>query len=290
MKVFITGGTGFVGSHLANHLSENGFEVSVGDINPENSTLELKDDIKREEIDVTDSDTLDFKSYDAVIHLVALSPLKKPSIPYERIHVEGTDNVIRVCEEDNISKYVHLSALDADREADTEYLRTKGQAQEIVENSELDYTVFRPSVMYGEGGEFLSFLEKFLTPYISFLPGGGRTLLQPLYIGDAVEIFRAALEDENHRNKVYSLGGPEALSMAEISKKIEKSKGRKLYLGTIPFPLVKIGLKISDIAGFSLGMDQYRSLKMNNTVNENCVKDFKISEDEMVRIEDYLEK
>ena len=286
MKVYVTGGTGFVGSHLAHKLIWAGHDVTLGGLSTE-GVIDLPEDAEVEEIDVTKPETLDFSGHDAVIHLVGLSPLFKPEVPYHNIHVEGTENVMEACEEADINRYIHMSALGADAEGDTEYLRTKGEAQTLVENSDLDWTVFSPSVIFGEGGQFIDFTESLLTPFVTALPGANPKF-QPLYVEDIGDLFVETVEDEKHIHQTYDLGGPEVRSMKDIAKLIERSKGRGLTVLPVPMPFVEIGMKVSEQMGLKFGMDQYRSLKKNNIVEENDVKNFRKSVDEMETLSDYL--
>jgi len=287
MKIYVTGGTGFVGSHLAHKLAWAGHEVTLGGLSTE-GVIELPDHAEVEQIDVTDPETLDFSGHDVVIHLVGLSPLFEPKVPYHKIHVEGTENVIEACQEAGIDRYVHMSALGADPEADTEYLRTKGEAQTLVENSGLDWTVFRPSVIFGEGGQFLNFTESLLTPFVTALPGGGKNKFQPIYVEDIGDLFVETIEDDHHIGEAYDLGGPDIYSMKDIAKLIEKSKGRVLKVLPVPMPFVRIAMTLSEELGLKFGRDQYRSLKKDNITEENDVEAFRKSVDEMEPLEGYL--
>lgn len=286
MKVYVTGGTGFVGSHLAHKLAWAGHEVTLGGLSTE-GVIDLPEDAEVEQINVTNPDSLDFSGHDAVIHLVGLSPLFKPKVPYHQIHIEGTENVIEACEEAEIDRYIHMSALGADPEGNTEYLRTKGEAQTLVENSSLEWTVFRPSVIFGEGGQFIDFTESLLTPFVTALPGSNPKF-QPLYVEDIGDLFVETVEDEKHIHQIYDFGGPEVHSMKDIAKLIEKSKGRGLTILPVPMPFVEIGMRVGEKLGLKFGTDQYRSLKNDNIVEENDVKNFRKSADEMETLPAYL--
>ncbi len=287
MKVYVTGGTGFVGSHLAHKLAWAGHEVTLGGLSTE-GVIDLPADAEVEEIDVTDPDTLDFSGHDAVIHLVGLSPLFEPKVPYHKIHVEGTENIIEACKDTGIDRYIHMSALGADPKEDTEYLRTKGEAQVLVEHSDLDWTIFRPSVIFGEGGQFIDFTESLLTPFVTGLPGGGMNKFQPIYVEDIGDLFVEAVEDQKHIGEIYNLGGPEIYSLKDIAKLIEKSKGRDLKVLPVPMPLVKTGMLISESLGLNFGMDQYRSLKKDNITENNDVQKFRKKIGEMENLESFL--
>lgn len=286
MKIFITGGTGFVGSHLTRKLAEE-HEVTVGGLEPENSVLELTQNVERERIDVTEKRTIDFEGYDCVIHLVALSPLKQPPVPYEHVHVDGTRNVVKQAEEDEVDTYFHMSALGADAESNAEYLRTKGEAEEIVEDSDLDWRIFRPSTIFGEGGQFLDFISHMTTPYITVLPGKN-TYFQPLYVEDITDMIIGSLEDEYSRRK-FELGGPESLSLGEIAEMIDESEGRNLKVFGLPMPIFLASMMISEQLPLTpFGIDQYRSLKSDNVPAENQAGELGFEPEKLEKLEDYL--
>jgi NADH dehydrogenase len=132
-----------------------------------------------------------------VVYLVALSPLFKPSGGYERhydVHLGGTENAVRAAKEHGVEKYVQMSALGADPDADTAYIRSKGEADRVVRESGLDWTIFQPSVIFGEGDEFVGFTKLLAPPYFTPLPGGGKSEFQPIWIGDLVQMFAMAVE------------------------------------------------------------------------------------------------
>lgn len=290
MEVHVTGGTGFVGSHLSNELVEAGHDVVAVSRSPDESPVGIDDSVERREGDVTEPETLDFSDADVVVHLVALSPLVKPrGSTHHAVTAEGTRNVVEACEEAGVERLVHMSALGADEDGDTEYIRAKGEAERAVEESSLDATVFRPSVIFGDGGDFVSFTKLLTTPYVTGLPGGGKTRFQPLYIGDLVRMLADAL-DEEHVGETYELGGPEPLTLAEMSRSVYEAEGRSLRVVPIPMPLARVGLCLADPLPFvPMGSDQYRSLNFDNVVEgTNDVDAFGITVDELTTFDEYL--
>lgn len=288
MEIFISGGTGFVGSHLTRKLAEEN-EVTVGGLEPENSVLELPESVQRERIDVTEKATLDFEGYDFVIHLVALSPLKKPPVSYEHVHVDGTRNVVRQAEEDDVDTYFHMSALGADRESNTEYLRTKGEAENIAENSDLSWRIFRPSTIFGEGGQFLDFISRMTTPYLTVLPGKN-TRFQPLHVDNITDMIIESLDDE-YSGRRFELGGPETLSLGEIAEMIDDSEGRNLKVFGLPMPLFLASMMVSEQLPLTpFGIDQYRSLKSDNFPEENQAGELGFEPKRLEKLEDYLKE
>ncbi|GGN07150.1 complex I NDUFA9 subunit family protein [Halarchaeum nitratireducens] len=293
MKVLVTGGTGFIGTHLCRELDERGHDVTALSRSP--GDARIADGVETATGDVTAYDSIAgaFEGQDAVVNLVALSPLFKPRGGDERhfaVHVEGTRNVVNAAEEHGVGKIVQLSALGADPDGETAYIRAKGRAEEVVRDSELAWTIFRPSVVFGDGGEFVSFTETLTTPYVTALPGGGKTRFQPLWVGDLVAMIADGLDGE-HDGATYEVGGPEVLTLADVARAVYRSKGQSLTVLPVPMALAGVGMSLADPLPFvPFGDDQYRSLRFDNTVAENDVTAFGRDPEDLTRLEEYLEE
>lgn len=292
MHVLVTGGTGFIGRRLCAELAARDHEVTALSRTPDE--VPLHDAVSTHVGDVTAPDSIEgaFEGVDAVVNLVALSPLFKPSGGDERhleVHYGGTQNIIAAAEEHDVEKLVQMSALGADPQGPTAYVRAKGLAEDSVTESSLDHTIVRPSVVFGEGGEFVSFTKTLTTPYVTLLPGGGKTRFQPIWAGDLVPMLADALDPE-HDGETYELGGPEKLTMAEVARLGHRAEGRPVNVLPVPMSLSKIGLSVLDyVPGFPFGSDQYRSLEMDNTVDDNDVTVFGVDEDELTTLAAFLD-
>ncbi|MFC4357598.1 complex I NDUFA9 subunit family protein [Halobium salinum] len=292
MKVLVVGGTGFIGSKLSTELHERDHEVTVLSRDPDDADLPAG--VERVEGDVTEYDSIEgaFEGQEAVYFLPALSPLFKPDggdRMHFKIHLQGTENAVRAAEEHGVSRFVQMSALGADPNGETAYIQAKGQAEEAVQGSELDWTIFRPSVVFGDGGEFVSFTKKLAPPYVTPLPGGGKTRFQPIWVGDLVPMLADALEDDAHVGQTYEVAGPEKLSLAEVAKLAHGAAGRSVNVVPVPMGLTKVGLSIGgQIPGFPMGTDQYRSLKFDNTTDDNDVGAFGRDESDLTTLSSYL--
>jgi len=292
MKILVTGGSGFVGRHLCRELKSRGHSVTALSRRP--SEGDLPGGVEKAMGDVTAYDSLlePMRGMDAVVNLVALSPLFKPSggdEMHDRIHRQGTQNVVDAAEETGVEKVVQMSALGADPDGTTAYIRAKGAAEEIVKSSSLRYVIFRPSVIFGDGGEFVPFTKKLAPPYLAPLPGGGKTRFQPIWVGDLVPMLAEAVEDDAYDGGVYEIGGPEKRTLAEIARLVHGSEGRPTTIIPVPMALTKLGLTVlGSLPGAPMGADQYRSLQFDNTTSHNDVEAFDVDETDLLSLGDYL--
>ncbi|WP_152043155.1 complex I NDUFA9 subunit family protein [Salinigranum salinum] len=292
MRVIVVGGSGFIGSYLCRELKQRGHSVTALSRSPGNDRLPSGVSKAMGNVTAYDSMHEAFDGMDVAVNLVALSPLFKPSggdEMHDRIHRQGTENVVRACEEHGVSRLVQMSALGADSQGETAYIRSKGNAEDAVRDSSLDWVIFRPSVVFGEGGEFVSFTKKLAPPYVTPLPGGGKTRFQPIWVEDLVPMLADACEDDEHVGQTYEIGGPEKLTLAEVAEVIHGAEGRSVTVLPVPMALAGVGLSIAGkVPGFPMGADQYRSLKFDNTTADNDVGAFGVSESDLTTLGEYL--
>lgn len=291
MKVLVAGGTGFIGRNLCGELTERGHEVTALARDPAGADLPEGVDTSMGDVGAYDSIAETVGDHEAVINLVALSPLFEPpsGTSHKAVHLEGTANLVEAAEAGGIERFVQMSALGADPDAETAYLRAKGNAERVVTESALEWTIFRPSVVFGDGAEFIPFTKKVTTPYVTGLPGGGKTPFQPIYVGDLVPMLADALEDEAHVGEVYEIGGPEVLTLAEVTELAYAAEGRSVTILPVPTPMAKLGLSVAGPLPFvPFGPDQARSLEVENTVRDNDVAAFDRSSGELTTLGEYL--
>ncbi|GAB7095619.1 complex I NDUFA9 subunit family protein [Halolamina litorea] len=292
MDILVAGGDGFIGRPLCAELADRGHNVTAMSRTPPEESL--PDGVAHETGDVTDYDSVEpvVDGHDAVVNLVALSPLFSPSggeDTHFRVHLGGTENLVAAAEETGADRFLQQSALGADPDGPTHYIRAKGQAEDVVRDSDLDWTITRPSVVFGEGGEFVKFTKLLAPPYVTPLPGGGKTRFQPIHVGDLVPMLADAVLEDEHIGKTYDIGGPEKLTMAEVARLGHRADGRSVNVLPIPMSLSKIGLSTLDyVPGFPFGSDQFRSLRMDNTVDDNDVSAFGVDESELTTLSSFL--
>jgi NADH dehydrogenase len=213
---------------------------------------------------------------------------------HDRIHRAGTENLVNAAEESGVEGFLQLSALGADPDGDTAYIRAKGKAEAIVRESDLDWTVFRPSVVFGEGGEFVSFtkrLKGMFAPGVPLypLPGGGKqTRFQPVWVGDLVPMIADGVTDDDRAGETYELGGSEVLSLREVTEQVYDAENRSVTVVGLPMGMAKLGLSVLGGVGFPMGKDQYRSLRIDNVTADNDVGAFDVAESDLTTLRSYL--
>jgi len=241
-RVLITGATGYVGRHVCARAFDLGWRAralvrSTSDRSPVAKTV-----AEFHEGSVTDPSSLRdaCDGCSAVIHLVGIIHEGRSS--FERIHVEGTRNILAEAERAGVRRFVYLSGLGARRDAPARYHRTKAEAEALVTASKLQGYVFPASVIFGPEdaffNQFLAMARSWVNPPWPFMPvpGGGGSHLQPVWVGDVADVLVRALKDDPpFPPGTYELGGPDALTVREILAMACRVAGRKRLL--VPAPV-----------------------------------------------------
>lgn len=232
--------------------------------------------IERVEGDVMARQSLDegMSGCGAVVHLVGIIH-ERPAIgsTFERVHVQGTQNVADAAAAAGARRFVHMSALGARPGARSRYHQTKWAAEEAVRSSPVPWTIFRPSIIYGRGDEFITMLRSMLER-LPILPviGSGRQRLQPVPVEQVAQGFARALTLEATVKHSYDVGGPDAVSMVELLDAIATAMGRRRPLKAhIPLSLVRpVTHALYRLPGFPLTPDQLLMLEEDNTCDPSA--------------------
>jgi len=223
MKVAITGVTGFVGSHLASHLSAAGVEV-VG----------LS---RRTGIDVADPAAMAaaFEGCAAVAHCAGINR-EIGEQTYRRVHVEGTRSVVEAARRAGVRRLVIMSFLRARPDCGSAYHESKWAAEEIVRRSGLSYTVVKAAMTYGRGDHMLDHLSRSLHTLPLVASVGFRDApIRPLAIGDLVHVLSAALIEDRLTDQTVAVTGAEELYLRDAVRRIAAVLGRRVWV--VPAPV-----------------------------------------------------
>ncbi|MFC0136253.1 NAD-dependent dehydratase [Massilia eurypsychrophila] len=225
MTVVVFGGTGFIGSHLVAQLSAAGVRTLVPTRRLVRArhlaTLPMVEAI---EADVGRADAAQLARLlhgaDAAINLVGVLH-SKPGTPYgpqfRRAHVELPAAIVAACAAAGVPRYLHMSALGADRDGPSMYQRSKADGEIAARGAaSVAATIFRPSVVFGPEDNFLNMFAKMQRwlPVVPLACAGAE--FQPVFVGDVAQAFVHALRDPKTRHQVYALGGPAIYTLAEL--------------------------------------------------------------------------
>lgn len=292
MDVLVAGGTGFIGTALCETLAKRGHTVTALSRDPDPDALPAGVDAVAG--DVTDPDSIEraVDGRDIVANLVALSPLFQTprGLTHESVHLGGTKTLLSAASATGVDRFLQLSGLGAATDAPTEHLRVKGRAERVVRERDVPSVIVRPSVVFGENSEFLSFIDRTTTPYVTALPAGGSTRFQPIWIGDLAPILADALIDSDHAEQTYELGGPERLTLADVTRLYYESRGKPVRILPVPMVLSKLGLTLAGPIPFvPFSREQALGLTVDNTVASNDVGAFGRTDAELRSLRQYLD-
>ncbi len=252
--ILVTGGSGYFGSHIVRRLAGMGWPVRALIRSRERAEREGRLaglEVEWVEGDVTRPETLvaAMRGASAIIHTVAIA-IEKGGRRYETINYEGTVNVVEAAKAAGVRRFLNQSQLGADSRLPYRFLRSKGLAQEYVAASGLEWTAFRPSVIWGPEDEFANTFAKLatLTPIIFPIVGDENSRFQPVWVEDVVTCYVKALDDPSTIGKEYELGGPEVLTLEEIERRALKAKGAQRLMVRFPMPVLRLAVALMEAA------------------------------------------
>lgn len=251
MKFFIAGGTGFIGKHLIDYLFKKG-DLLVRCLVRSEEKKKICESANFEAVigDITESSSLKDKleGCQIVVHLVGIIE-EKAKMTFQKVHVEGTRNLIEEAKRAGVKHIFYQSALGASLNSFSKYYSTKAEAEKIVRTSGIPYTIFRPSLVIGKGDGFTERIKDLINlgPFIP-IPGDGNARFQPLYIEDWIRCFISLFsEGIPTSSKIYEFGGPEHLTYNEIVIQIMEVMKVNKPLIHLPIGIIKLGLPFSGI-------------------------------------------
>ena len=238
MKIAITGGTGFVGGHLARLLIARGHEVVIvaRGMDPRAQSLRQLMNCQVVLIGTNDENKLlqAMTGCDAVAHCAGINR-EIGSQSYQRVHIEGTRKVVAASERAGVKKIVSLSFLRARPACGSPYHESKWAAEEIVRSSGLDYTILKAGMIYGRGDHMLDHLSHALCTVPLFARVGFREKpIRPVAVQDVIRIMVSALEEDRLSKRTVFVAGPEEMDLSEAVLRVGRVIGKTPLLFPLP--------------------------------------------------------
>jgi NADH dehydrogenase len=239
--ILVTGGTGFVGSHLVPRLVETGEKIRC--LVRSQTKAEALQAYGAEVVvgDVTRLQSLEeaMRGVETVIHLVAVIR-ESTGVTFNGTNVQGTRNVVQAASASGVKRFIHMSALGASSNPKYRYTYSKWQGEEAVRSSHLDFIIFRPSVIFGPGSGFTAQVMRSVTmfPFLAPIPGSGKACFQPIWIEDVAAGMVKALKSEK-TGETYEIGGPEHLTYEQMLDTVMQALGIKRIKVHLPLPLMR---------------------------------------------------
>jgi uncharacterized protein YbjT (DUF2867 family) len=263
-NVLVVGGSGFIGRHFVAALAARGVRVTV----PSRRRERAKHLILLPTVDVVQADVFErgvlarlAAGKQAVVNLVGIL-----HGDFQRAHVELPQAMVNACRAAGVKRLLHMSALGAARDAPSEYLRSKamGEAAALAA-TDLDVTVFRPSVVFGPEDRFLNLfaqLARFLPVLALACP---RAQFQPVYVGDVAQVMAAALGEKEAFGRRFDLCGPRRYTLRELIDYVcAVTRRRRLVVGLPHWGSVAQAWLLEHLPGKLMTRDNVRSMQVPN--------------------------
>ena len=269
--IVVLGGSGFVGRHIVARLVGSGARVLV----PTRSRERAKHLVLLPTVDVVEADVHDAPTLGrltagaaAVINLVGIISETRRS-DFERVHVELARKVVAACRGAGVRRLLHMSALHADTDGPSRYLVSKGQAEALVAASDLDWTIFRPSVIFGREDSFLNLfarLERMLPVIALACP---QAKLQPVWVGDVADAFVLALGSERMWKQRYALCGPRVYTLRELVAYVGEVTGENRPIVPLGPALSRLQARLLELLpGKLMTRDNLASMTIDNVCGD----------------------
>ncbi|HMH25419.1 MAG TPA: NAD(P)H-binding protein [Gemmatimonadaceae bacterium] len=281
--VLVTGAAGLVGIHTCRELSKKGWQVRALVRDPAKAAMALGQlPVEFRVGDVRDASTLrsSLSGCGAVVHLAAIA-IEKKGESYRESNTAATERLISAARAETVQRVIFMSQNGADSRSPYPFLRSKGVAQDSIKTSGLNWTILRPSVIFGPEDQFVNVLGRLikLTPKVFPLPGGGSARFQPIAVDDVARVIRMALERKDTVHQSYDLGGAIPLTLLQMTERILTAMGTHRKIVPVPVKALRpvIALAQRLLPNPPVTPSLLDLLSLDNTVPNNALTEhFKI--------------
>jgi NADH dehydrogenase len=278
MVALVTGATGFLGRRVVHELLEHNYEVRCLVHSPGRERIFPPRSVDVRYGSVTDPDALTsaFQGVDLVVHLVAVIRQRRGAT-FSQINHQGTANVVEAAKQaGSLRHFVKVSVIGAANNRRYPYLYSKWQAEQEVINSGLPYTILRPSLIFGEGDEFINTLAALVMAFpLVPVVGLGRNRLQPIAAEDVAKCIVSTLARDDLKGRTIEIGGPEQLSYNQIVDLAARTMGKRRLKMHIPVFLMRLNVSLMELMlpRPPITTEQLRMLQIRNVAEVSTVEE-----------------
>jgi NADH dehydrogenase len=226
--------------------------------------------------DVTDTSSIKpaMSGINIVIHMVGILTGRNWA-HFDSVNVQGTKNVIKAARQGEIERFIHMGVLGASMNSKFHYFHSKWLGEAAVWASGLDYTILKPSVMFGQGAGFINAILRSIRmfPFLAPIAGSGKTLFQAIWVEDVVSCLIRAVEGDKVCQSC-EIGGPEQLSYEQIVKIVSQAAGLKRIKMHIPLALMMPVVSVLEklMTNPPVNVDGLRGLDINMVTDLDSVE------------------
>ena len=278
--VLLIGGTGYVGDVMRHRMRDAGYTVRLLTRSSSNKSRHESEGFETVGGNVTDTDSIvrALDGADMVVNLVSVIK-EKGDVTFEKMNYQGSVNVADAARQTSITRLIQMSALGAGNMPDYPYHFTKWRAENYIKDLGLDYTIFRPSIIFGPGDkeQFVGQLADVvkMAPVIPVI-GDGKSMFQPVHLNDVSDSFIKALDDRSTIGQTYELGGPDKMTYEDILDEIARTLGKRKRKIHVPVGLMKVAVTVMTplpVIEPPVTNQQLKMLKLANTTDHNAAPD-----------------
>ena len=286
-KICLFGGTGFIGSSIVKLLAKNGHEIKIATRSPfDEDVLELKStvsdpgQIKLEKINIQSSDQIKkfVSETDICINLVGIL-YEKGQNTFQKIHTDFVERLVSIIKnEKSIKHFIHFSSLGVKSGTESKYLESKFKAEEIIKKTLNNFTIIKPSIVFGGGqNDFTNMFAKLASLFPIIPLAGASVKFAPVYVGDIALLINKIISDEI-KNETIEAVGDEIFTLEELVKIISNEIRSKNIIFSIPSWLGRLQGSILGLAPRPmLTLDQIKTLESGDNIatgKNKVLKDF----------------
>jgi uncharacterized protein YbjT (DUF2867 family) len=275
--ITVFGGTGFIGRHLVRRLAARGARVLVTSRNPSRGghlqPMGRVGQIVVERVDLASDQALAraLAGASGVVNLIGMLHETRRR-RFEEVHGALPGRIARAAADAGIERMVQLSAIGADPDSASAYARSKAEGERRVREALPSAVIVRPSIVIGPEDSFFNRFAE-MARWLPALPliGGGKTLFQPVYVGDVADAIVAGLQRPDAAGQTYELGGPQVYSFAELMRYMLDVLGRRRLLVPVSFGMAALKARFFELLPVPpLTRDQVELLKTDNVVADGA--------------------